>query len=177
MKRKIYKYIQCIVVLCLILVIICKVVDMHTDKIMLRDGTYYLYSTMAAGANGVVLDVEYGDEQVGANVHLWETNHKSSQQFNLKNVGDNKICIGFGQGDLCVGIAEDGLNLELQRYTGDESQKWDFQRIENSQYYMIQNCENGLFLEYERSEGELYYNVVVKSHIDNNDNYKFTLHK
>lgn len=177
MKKKTYRYIGAVLVFCLILLSVCKVVDMHRDGTKIRDSWYYIYAQYAFGSDQLVWDVNYGMEAAGTNIQLWTENYGVSQRFYLQSEGDNTYCILFGEGELCVGIADDGENVELQQYTGSENQLWEIKRVDHTQYFTIKNLSNGLYAEYVQSESERFFNIAVRQLTEDDSTFYFMLVK
>lgn len=177
MKKRLYKYIGAIFVFCLILFGVCKVVDMHIDNTKIRDNWYYIYVQYASGFNQLVWDVNYGIEQEGTNVQLWTENHGTSQRFYFCNEGEDVYSIRYGEGQMCLGVAADGNNVEVQQYRESKNQLWEIKRVGHTQYFTIQNLDNGLYAEYVKSDSTKFFNISVQEFIDGDVTFYFQLVK
>lgn len=73
---------------------------------------------------GKLLDVIYGSVQPGAWTHQWEEAATASQQWIVKQAGEDSCRILTAQEECCLVPAADGLHLQLAPVSEDPAQLW-----------------------------------------------------
>ncbi len=90
--------------------------------------------------SGLYIDLPNGALTAGTNIQQWELNKSFAQQWRISAV-DGNYCriVSLGDESMCIAVAEsaatDGLNVELQAYTGADNQLWKL--VKNGMYYGI----------------------------------------
>lgn len=172
MKEVIKRYIGAFLTILLIAAFILKVVDIHRDGTSVRDGDYYL--ELRAEPN-VMWDVTWAAEQEHSRLHFWARNNEENQVFSIKNEGDGKCYILYGNKGLCVGVADDGLHVELQTFEGKESQYWYFERI--NQYFIVKNSDSGLYVRAIKWGDEEFDSMVLAEYEGDEQMFQYVLTK
>lgn len=110
---------------------------------MLSGVTYFITNKNS----GLSLDITEGNLTDGTNIQQWDFNKSWAQQWRLVSVDDTwfKI-VSLGDESKCVAVAEnsanDGINVELQNYTGEDNQLFKLEK--NGSYYgIISKCSGG----------------------------------
>lgn len=173
MKKYIMKFLGGLLVFCIIFLFCAKIVDLHRDGIVLRDGTYYFNSAYHNGLARLVVDVTDGMDQVDTSLRLWPVNYSYAQQFELENIEGHKYIIRYGS--LCLGVNDDTQDVVLQEYNGQEEQQWDIERINSSQYFRITNAKSGLSMEAVKEQQVTYYAIKVTQYIQEDKSFYFQL--
>lgn len=90
--------------------------------------------------SGLSLDLPEGKLNNGTNIQQWDFNKLWAQQWRLVAVDENYFrIVSLGDESKCISVAEnsaaDGLNVELQTYTGGDDQL--FKLVKSGTYYGI----------------------------------------
>ena len=97
--------------------------------------------------SGLALDIPNGKLDDGTNIHQWDNNGSWAQQWRLVSVDDKYFrIVSMGDETKCVAVAEnsasDGVNVELQTYTGADNQLFKLEK--NGSYYgILSKCSDG----------------------------------
>ena len=107
-----------------------------SDTEILSGVTYFITNKNS----GLSLDLPEGKLNEGTNIQQWDFNKSWAQQWRLVSVDDNYFrIVPLGDESKCIAVAEnsasDGINVELQKYTGADNQL--FRLKENGSYYGI----------------------------------------
>lgn len=109
---------------------------------LLSDVSYYIVNRNS----GMAVDIPNGKLEAGTNIQQWEQNGSWAQQWRITSL-DNDYCYILSAGDenMCIGLAEnsggDGVNFELQQFTGAETQKFRIEKC--GSYYGIVTAVSG----------------------------------
>ncbi len=106
------------------------------------DGKYYLQSSKD---NSLVLDVEAGSDENGANVQLYKVNYSGAQQweikynsstddYNIKNVVSGKAL------DVEAAGVSDGANVQIWEANGTCAQRWKIITTNENIIKLISSC-------------------------------------
>ncbi len=90
--------------------------------------------------SGLSIDLPAGRLDDGTNIHQWDFNKSWAQQWKLIAADDTYFrIVPLGNEQKCIAVAEnsanDGINVELQTYTGMSNQL--FKLVKNGNYYGI----------------------------------------
>ena len=97
--------------------------------------------------SGLSLDLPEGKLDAGTNIQQWDFNKSWAQQWRLIAVDDTYFrIVSLGDEGKCVAVAEnsanDGINVELQQYTGADNQL--FKLVKSGSYYgIVSKCSGG----------------------------------
>ncbi|MBQ3947002.1 MAG: RICIN domain-containing protein [Ruminococcus sp.] len=97
--------------------------------------------------SGLSLDLPSGSLDAGTNIQQWDFNKSWAQQWRIVAV-DNEWCriVSMGDESKCIAVAQnsanDGLNVELQTYTGANNQLFKIVKSGTS-YGIVSKCSNG----------------------------------
>lgn len=172
MKKLLNKYLTGLVVFIVIALTVCKVVDMHTDGIKIRDGYYYICQSTYTTR---IFDIPYAVQDVGTKVQMRDMSDGANQRFYIQYVEDEKYCIRYWNNDMCLGVGSSGA-VELQQYSEQETQLWKMERTENTQYFTISSCATGLYMKMSWSD-EYKALLVSLEQLDSEDqNYYFRMY-
>ena len=97
--------------------------------------------------SGLSLDLPDGKLDAGTNIQQWDFNKSWAQQWRLTAVDDEYFRIAsMGDEGKCVAVAEnsasDGINVELQEYTGADNQLFRLEKS-GSYYGIVSKCSGG----------------------------------
>ena len=173
MKKYVMKLAGCILVALTILLVVLKIVDMHSDGILVRDNNYVI-----SPQNTVTyrMDVYGGVGWPGTPVQLTRTADGANQVYGIRYIGDDKYSIIYGDQGMCVAVASDKTSVVIQGY--DESNDynlWNITRIGNTQGYLFTNVATGTSICYERSQETGVNMLVVREYDESNETFGFTL--
>lgn len=110
---------------------------------LLSGATYYITNKNS----GLSLDLPEGKLDAGTNIQQWDFNKSWAQQWRLVSVDDEYFrIVSLGDESKCVAVAEntasDGVNVELQTYTGSDNQL--FKLVKSGTYYgIVSKCSGG----------------------------------
>ena len=114
-----------------------------SDTDLLSGVVYYITNKNS----GLSLDITDGKLDENTNIQQWDFNKSWAQQWRLVSVDDTWFrIVSVGDESKCIAVSEnsanDGLNVELQTYTGAENQLF---RLEKSGMYygIISKCSGG----------------------------------
>lgn len=113
----------------------------------IENGIYIIESSLK---KNMVIDVNGGADQNGANIQLWSRNDNNSQKFKVNYEGDGRYSIMA----LCSGKYMDaenngstkGTNVLQYEYTGGDNQKW-YIKEETDGLYSIISASSRLYLD------------------------------
>ena len=97
--------------------------------------------------SGLSLDLPNGKLDAGTNIQQWDFNKSWAQQWRLVAVDDEYFrIVSMGDEGKCIAVAEDsaadGINVELQEYTGADNQL--FRLVKSGSYYgIVSKCSGG----------------------------------
>lgn len=97
--------------------------------------------------SGMSLDLPSGKLDEGTNIQQWDFNKLWAQQWRLVSVDDEYFkIVSLGDESKCIAVAEntanDGVNVELQTYTGADNQL--FKLVKSGTYYgIVSKCSKG----------------------------------
>ena len=105
--------------------------------------TYYITNKNS----GLSLDLPSGKLDAGTNIQQWDFNKTWAQQWRLTSVDDEYFRItSLGDETMCVAVAsdtaDDGTNVELQKYTGADNQLFKLVKCGNC-YGILSKCSGG----------------------------------
>ena len=110
---------------------------------IISGATYYITNKNS----GLSLDLPEGKLDAGTNIQQWDFNKSWAQQWRLVSV-DDTYCriVSLGDESKCIAVAEnsasDGVNVELQTYTGADNQL--FKLIKSgTNYGIVSKCSGG----------------------------------
>ncbi len=113
----------------------------------IADGVYTISTALD---DSLVLDVDYGSTENGANVALCYRNGSSAQEFVVEYVGDGKYAISVRCSDKMLDVegggGTAGTNVSQYEDNGYDTQRWYIQDAGDGYYYLI-SCWNGLYLD------------------------------
>ena len=97
--------------------------------------------------SGLSLDLPNGKLDAGTNIQQWDFNKSWAQQWRLVAVDDEYFrIVSMGDESKCVAVAEDsasdGINVELQEYTGADNQLFKLEKS-GSYYGIVSKCSGG----------------------------------
>lgn len=173
MKKYLKKGIGYLITFILIFLFCFKVVDMHSDGVKLRNGTYSFSTLYKNETSRLVVDVNGGNAKEGTVLQLWPANYGAAQQFTIENLENDRYVIRYQKA--CLGVDDKSQNVIIQSYESQESQQWYIERIGSTQYFKITNCESGLSMCVIRSKGIQYYAITVAPYEDDNIGFYFQL--
>ena len=110
---------------------------------LLSGATYFITNQNS----GLSLDLPDGSLEAGTNIQQWDFNKSWAQQWRLVAVDDTYFrIVSLGDESKCIAVAEnsaaDGVNVELQAYTGADNQL--FKLVESGSYYgIVSQCSGG----------------------------------
>ncbi|MCR5601546.1 MAG: RICIN domain-containing protein [Ruminococcus sp.] len=94
--------------------------------------------------SGKAIDLPNGKLDIGTNIQQWERNGSWAQQwrfisvdedyFRIVSIGDESRCIAVAQDS-----ADDGVNVELQQYTGADNQLFKLKKF-GTEYGIVSKC-------------------------------------
>lgn len=96
--------------------------------------------------SGMAIDLPNGKLDVGTNIQQWERNGSWAQQWRMIAV-DKEYCriVSVGDESKCIAVAQssasDGVNVELQTYTGADNQLFKIKKC-GSDYGIVSKCSN-----------------------------------
>ena len=96
----------------------------------------------------MTIDIPNGKLDEGTNIQQWERNGSWAQQWRIISV-DVDYCriVSVGDETMCVAVADssaaDGVNIELQKYTGKDNQLFRLKKC-GSDYGIVSKCSNDL---------------------------------
>ena len=109
---------------------------------LLSGVSYYIINQNS----GMAIDLPNGKLDEGTNIQQWERNSSWAQQWRIiavdkdyckiVSVGDESMCIAAAQSS-----ADDGVNIELQKYTGKDNQLFKIRKC-GSDYGIVSKCSN-----------------------------------
>lgn len=142
----------------------------------LENGVYTIYS--ALGSN-MVLDIDGGSENSGANLQLWTKSNVDQQKFKIEylNNGYYKI-ISLKSNkvlDVANGSNQNGANVWQYDNNGTKAQQWIIKDAGNG-YYNIVSAVSGLYLDVENGKKNCGTNIQVYQE-DNTKKQKFKFSK
>ncbi|MBR6243665.1 MAG: RICIN domain-containing protein, partial [Ruminococcus sp.] len=110
---------------------------------LLSGVTYYITNVNS----GMSLDLPNGSKDAGTNIQQWDFNKSWAQQWRLTSVDDEYFRItSLGDETMCVAVAsdtaDDGTNVELQKYTGADNQHFKLVKCGNC-YGILSKCSGG----------------------------------
>lgn len=97
--------------------------------------------------SGLSLDLPEGKLDAGTNIQQWDFNKSWAQQWRIVSV-DSQWCriVSMGDESKCIAVAEnsanDGINVELQSYTGADNQLFKLVKSGTS-YGIVSKCSGG----------------------------------
>ena len=97
--------------------------------------------------SGLAIDLPEGKLDEGTNIQQWDFNKLWAQQWRIVAV-DDKWCriVSLGDESKCIAVAQnsagDGINVELQKYTGTDNQLFSIVRS-GSSYGIVSKCSGG----------------------------------
>ncbi len=102
--------------------------------------TYYITNKNS----GMSLDLPNGKLDNGTNIQQWDFNKLWAQQWKLISVDEDYFrIVTLGDESMCVTVAEnsaaDGINVELQKYTGSDNQLFRLKKS-GSYYGIVSKC-------------------------------------
>lgn len=111
-----------------------------SDTELLSGVSYYIINHNS----GKAIDLPNGKLDIGTNIQQWERNGSWAQQwrmisvdkdyFHIVSIGDESKCIAVAQNS-----ADDGVNVELQQYTGADNQLFKLKKF-GSEYGIVSKC-------------------------------------
>ena len=110
---------------------------------LISGATYFITNKNS----GLSLDLPEGKLDEGTNIQQWDFNKSWAQQWRLVSVDDTYFrIVSLGDESKCVAVAEnsasDGVNVELQTYTGADNQL--FKLVRSGTYYgIVSKCSGG----------------------------------
>ncbi|MDD7294756.1 MAG: RICIN domain-containing protein, partial [Oscillospiraceae bacterium] len=124
------------------------------------DGYYYIRSYVGDGKT-YFLDLEYGKQEDGTNIGIWQDTQSDAQLLKFVDNGDGSYTITTKatEDKSCVAVASDstdsGANIVQWTCNGKDSQKWiaeidtikDGATLDESACYMLKNVNSGLYME------------------------------
>ena len=115
-----------------------------TARSGLRSGlSYYLTNVNS----GLAIDLPSGKLDEGTNIQQWDFNKLWAQQWRIIAV-DDEWCriVSIGDERMCIAVAEDsaadGINVELQTYTGADNQLFKIVKCSGG-YGILSKCSGG----------------------------------
>ncbi len=149
------------------------------------DGSYKI-RTKITGENSAV-EIESGSTTSGANVHQWEVNGASCQDWILEPVADpgckmnTEVIYTFenmNSGmvmDIKDGVMADSSNVQQWEQNGTDCQKWILKEFGKDNYYWIRSYQdNGYALKAEGSESGSNISISEYSSKDSSQLFRFT---
>ena len=94
--------------------------------------------------SGMAIDLPNGKLDIGTNIQQWERNGSWAQQWRMIAV-DDEYCriVSVGDESMCIAVAQnsaaDGVNVELQKYTGADNQLFKIKKC-GSDYGIVSKC-------------------------------------
>ncbi|MGN1225247.1 MAG: RICIN domain-containing protein [Ruminococcus sp.] len=124
------------------------------------DGYYYIRSYVGDGKT-YFLDLEYGKQEDGTNIGIYQNTYSDAQLFKFVDNGDGSYTITtkVTEDQSCVAVESDstasGANIVQWTCNGKDSQKWiaeidtikDGVELDESSCYMLKNVNSGLYME------------------------------
>ena len=98
--------------------------------------------------SGLAIDLPNGKLEDGTNIQQWDFNKLWAQQWRLISV-DSEWCriVSLGDESKCIAVAQDsaadGVNVELQTYTGADNQLFKFVKSKSGSYGILSKCSGG----------------------------------
>lgn len=103
---------------------------------------YYIYSKHS----GLVLDVEGGNQNNGANIIQWGKNSGTNQKWKISSVGNGYYKISSVMNGKVIDVSDvstaDGANVHLWDYVGGANQHWKFDFVDG-EYATIVSQHSG----------------------------------
>ena len=109
---------------------------------LLSGVSYYIINQNS----GKAVDIPNGKLEEGTNIQQWEYNGSWAQQWRIISV-DDKYCriVSAGDESMCIAAAqnssEDGVNIELQKYSGKDNQLFMFKKC-GTDYGIVSKCSD-----------------------------------
>lgn len=111
-----------------------------SDTELLSGVPYYIVNHNS----GMAIDLPNGKLDIGTNIQQWERNGSWAQQWRMIAV-DDEYCriVSVGDESMCIAVAQssasDGINVELQKYTGVDNQLFKIKKC-GSEYGVVSKC-------------------------------------
>lgn len=174
-KQYLIKCGKCVFVWLLIVVAILKVVDMHTDGMLVREAGYVISPQDAIGYR---MEVYASSDVPGMPVLLMPTVDGASQIFLLKYVQDDEYAIIYGEKQMSIAVASDRTTVVVQDYDEqNDYNRWHVKRIGNSQNFTFTNVATNTSLYYEYSDTFKARQLFVKEYDEKDTTFGFELMK
>ncbi len=94
--------------------------------------------------SGMAIDLPNGKLDIGTNIQQWERNGSWAQQWRFISVDEEYFrIVSIGDESKCIAVAkdsaEDGVNVELQQYTGADNQLFKLKKF-GTEYGIVSKC-------------------------------------
>lgn len=174
--NNIYKKICCkVLVFILIFGVIISLVDLHTDRILIRDGNYYIRP-----ANNTTYQVNViGALQVpGTLVESRRVVDGANQTFVITHIEGDQYALMYGNAGMCIAVASDKETVVAQDFdVNNDYNKWEITRLGTSQSLLFTNVATGNSLYYEYSNELKTTQMKVKEYDGSDRKFEFIVVK
>lgn len=157
MKKVIKSCIKWLAFAAVVASVVFKLVDMHRDGMIVRDGWKYIVPNQRLNFK---MYIDPQDIRQDAPVYLKSTGD-NPQAYYITHLEDGEYGILTWCENTCIAVADDNESVVLQSNTGMDNQRWTISRYEHSQRLIFTNVATGKSMYMKKSDDGNSYILCV----------------